>query len=100
MPAEEVYQWTPDGVDGMVGGGAGIVYEYECIEGAGARWTVSFDPLGAIAGMSDGRRNSSGEDLLAVFRTTAASPGVAVVPGGQIRGETVNAASCADMMQD
>ena len=72
---EEVYQWlVMVWYSGMVdGGGAGIVYEYESINGA--PWTVSFGPLGPIAGMSDGWRSGSGEDSdsAAVFRTGAAS---------------------------
>ena len=69
---EEVYQWAPVAVgDGMVdGGGAGIVYEYECINDAPRM--VSFGPLGrSIAGMFGDRRN--GWDSPAVFRTEAAS---------------------------
>ena len=52
----------------------GKVYEYECKDGA--LWTVSFGPLGPMAGMSGGRTNGSGEDSPAVFRTGAASRGV------------------------
>ena len=78
--SEEVYQWTPVGIsDGMVdGGGAGIVYEYACTNGA--PWMVSLGPVGPIAGMSDGWRSGSGEDSAAVFRPGAASPGAAL-PG-------------------
>ena len=75
----------------------GKVYEYECKDGA--LWTVSFGPLGPMAGMSGGRTNGSGEDSPAVFRTAArTSCGMAVVSGGQIRGETVNAPPCADIV--
>ena len=95
-PSEEVYQWTPVGAADMVDGGAGKVYAYDCTNDR--RWAVSFGPFGTVAGMSGGWRNGPGGDSPAVFRTGAASRGTAVVSGGPIRGGTVNAAPCADIV--
>ena len=82
--SEEIYHWTPVGGDvPMDGGGAGIVYEYECKDGAG--WTASLGALGPKAGISEPRGKSSGEDSTAAFRTGAASRGRVGAAGGEIR---------------
>ena len=55
--SEEVYQWTPIGVDDMVeDGGAGIGYEDRSI--TGAWWAASFGPLGPRRSMPFGGRGS------------------------------------------